>query len=99
MIDPKKNNGKLEYKGNFYEWESVMGWYDEPEDIKQEYERRASENKREAGKLWHLYKDAERSGDYEAARRLHDAAEEKYSKMAENIAKSRNIDDSSDFDY
>ena len=76
-----------------------MGWYDEPEDIKQEYERRASEKKREAGKLWHLYKDAERSGNYEAARRLHDAAEEKYSKMAENIAKSRNIDDSSDFDY
>ena len=35
-----------------------MGWYDEPEDIKHEYERRASENKREAGKLWHLYKDA-----------------------------------------
>ncbi len=76
-----------------------MVWYDEPEDISQEYERRAANNKREAGKLWHLYKDAERRGDYETAQQLHDAAEEKYSKMAENIAKSRNIQNSSDYDY
>ncbi|WP_031578007.1 hypothetical protein [Ruminobacter sp. RM87] len=68
-----------------------MGWYDENDDIKREYERRASENKREAGRLWHLYKKAERRGNYEAAQELHDAAEEKYSKMAENIAKSRNF--------
>ena len=76
-----------------------MGWYDEPEDIKHEYERRASENKREAGKLWHLYRDAERRGDYDAAQMFHNAAEDKYSKMAENIAKSRKVDNSSDFDY
>lgn len=73
-----------------------MGWYDEPNEIKGEYERRAFENKREAGKLWALYKKAEGCGNHEEAKTYHDAAASKYSEMAENIAKSRKINN---FDY
>ena len=75
-----------------------MGWNNEPDEIKREYERKAFENKREAGKLWALYKKAEECGNYEEAKAYHDAAASKYSKMAENIAKSRNVSDS-DYDY
>lgn len=73
-----------------------MGWYNDSDDIKSEYQRRAFENKKDAGKLWHHYKDAERRGDYSTAQRLHDEAEAKYSKMAEDIAKSRNYSNSDD---